>query len=247
MHLLLTASAVAYGGATGALLPRPLYRFAVPATESWRAACPRAHPLTAGAAGWLGPARCGRCAVATRRYGARGSALGVVTALVCGALATAVGAHPELVVWLSLTPVGVLLAAVDSAVHRLPDQLTLPMAAGTVLSLGVVALLPGGTGSWPRALLGSAVLGAAYLLLFLISPAGMGFGDVKLALTAGLALGWYGWGALFLGSFAGVTLGALYGVSLVLARRAGPSTAMAFGPFMITGVAAGVVLGGLGG
>ncbi len=44
-----------------------------------------------------------------------------VTALVCGALAAATGARPELAVWLLLAPVGVLLALVDLRVARLPD------------------------------------------------------------------------------------------------------------------------------
>ncbi|MFJ9752586.1 hypothetical protein [Streptomyces chartreusis] len=44
-------------------------------------------------------------------------------AVVCAVLATATGARPESVVWVLLTPVGVLLAAVDFAAHRLPDVL----------------------------------------------------------------------------------------------------------------------------
>ncbi|BBJ41303.1 hypothetical protein SSPO_040210 [Streptomyces antimycoticus] len=51
---------------------------------------------------------------------------------------------------------------------------------------------------------------------------------------------------LFVGAFAGLLLGSCCGVALVLTRRAGRRTAMAFGPFMILGAGAGLVLGALG-
>lgn len=147
--------------------------------------------------------------------------------------------------WLLLAPPAVLLATVDRRVHRLPDPLTLPLAAAAVLLLGGAALLPGHAGSWTSGLLGGLVLGGFYLLLFLINPNGMGFGDVKLALALGVALGWYGWEVLFLGGFAGFLFGAAYGLGLVLLRRAGRKTGIPFGPFMIAGALTGVLLGAL--
>ncbi|MEV0300921.1 prepilin peptidase [Streptomyces prasinus] len=234
---LLVAAAALWGAATGALLPRSAYRFSVPAGEEWRAACPARHPLV----GWLGPARCRRCATAPP-YGS-GNALVVVTAFVCAALAAATGTRPELAVWLLLAPVGVLLAVVDLRVQRLPDPLTLPFAAAALALLGAVALVPEHAGTWTTALLGALALGAGYLVLFLLNPAGMGFGDVKLALGAGAVLGWYGWPAVMLGTFAGFLSGALYGGALVVVRRAGRGTAIPFGPFLIAGALAGLLIG----
>lgn len=169
----------------------------------------------------------------------------VVTALGCAALAAATGVRPELAVWLLLTPVGVLLATIDRRVHRLPDQLTLPAAAVAAVLLGVAALLPEHGGAWVSALLGGATLGAFYFLLFLINPNGMGFGDVKLALSLGVALGWYGWAVVFAGGFAGFLFGAVYGLVLVVMRRAGRKTGIPFGPFMIAGALLGILFGGL--
>ncbi|MGP3634616.1 prepilin peptidase [Streptomyces sp. 24-1644] len=169
----------------------------------------------------------------------------VVTALACTALAAATGARPELVVWLLLAPVAVLLAVIDRRVHRLPDRLTLPLAGAAALLLGAVSLAPEHTGSWASALLGGLALGGFYFLLFLINPNGMGFGDVKLALSLGVALGWYGWAVLFAGGFAGFLLGALYGLGLMLIRRAGRKTGIPFGPFMIAGALLGVLFGAL--
>jgi leader peptidase (prepilin peptidase)/N-methyltransferase len=254
MLMSLVLLAAAYGAAVGLLVPRAVYRFAVPSGQGWRAACSEGHPI----AGWVGLARCAGCAVAVvpavpgaavsepplrRWYGPRTAATVLVTALLCAVLASATGARPDLGVWLLITPVLVLLALVDIAVHRLPDILTLPLAAATLLSLGAAALAPGAAGSWTTALYGGLALGGTYFVLFLINPAGMGFGDVKLALTLGTALGWYGWDTVFFGGFAGLFLGALYGAGLLLLRGAGRKTAIPYGPFLSGGALAGVLLG----
>ncbi|MFE2290302.1 prepilin peptidase [Streptomyces sp. NPDC059452] len=265
MDIALLAVAAVWGGATGLLVPRAAYRFAVEPEEPWRTACPAGHVLTGPFGGWFGPARCAACGPrvpAPVPYGgedgtpatppggggvpyAPRALAPLVTALACLALAAATGARPELAGWLLLAPVAVLLATVDRRVHRLPDPLTLPLAAGAVLLLGGAALLPGHAGSWTSGLLGGAALGGFYLLLFLINPNGMGFGDVKLALTLGVALGWYGWAVLLLGGFAGFLFGAVYGLGLVVLRRAGRKTGIPFGPFMIAGALTGVLLGAL--
>ncbi|MEV8341885.1 prepilin peptidase [Streptomyces niveus] len=169
----------------------------------------------------------------------------LVIALVCGALAAATGPRPELAVWLLLAPFAVLLALVDRNVHRLPDHLTLPLAAASAALLGIATLLPDAGGSWPTALLGGLALGACYFVLFLINPNGMGFGDVKLALSLGVVLGWYGWLLLFVGAFAGFLFGSLYGLGLMALRRANRKSAIPFGPFMIAGALVGVALGAL--
>ncbi|MET7786504.1 A24 family peptidase [Streptomyces sp900116325] len=169
----------------------------------------------------------------------------VATTLGCAVLAAATGPRPELAVWLLLAPVAVLLATIDRRVHRLPDRLTLPLAGAAVVLLGGAARLPEHAGSWLSALLGGLALGGFYFLLFLINPNGMGFGDVKLALSLGAALGWYGWAVVFAGGFAGFVLGAVYGLGLVILRRAGRRTGIPFGPFMIAGALLGILFGGL--
>jgi leader peptidase (prepilin peptidase)/N-methyltransferase len=235
LAVLLVAAAAAYGAAAGLLLARPGYRLAVEPDEPWRVACPAGHPLP----GWLGPVPCAAC---PGRVPVR---LPLAAALCCAALAAAVGPRPELAVWLAAVPVVVLLAAVDLAVQRLPDVLTLPLAAAVAGGLGLAALLPGAAGDWPRALLGGAVLTGCYLVLFLVNPAGLGFGDVKLATTLGVALGWYGWDAVLLGTFAGFALATGYGLCLVALRRSGRRTAVAFGPSMALGALAAVLVAGL--
>lgn len=241
----LVVVAAGYGVVAGLLLPRALYRFSVDADEPWRDRCPRGHPLD----GWLGPARCAAAGAAPHPYGgpaARSGAVALLTGGVCAAVAAAVGVRPEAAAYVGLAPALVLLALVDRAVHRLPDVLTLPLAAAAAVLLGAASLAPRSAGSWWTALLGGALLGAFYLLLHLVNPDGMGLGDVKLALALGVALGWYGWGVWAAGGFLGLLYGALYGLYLVLRGSRARHEGYAFGPCMAAGALTGVLLGGFG-
>jgi len=236
----LPGAAAVWGAALGLFVPRSAYRFSVEPEEDWRDRCPDGHVI----GGWLGLARCGDGGGRPgHAYGPSTPLVALVTALVCAALAVATGTRPELGVWLLLAPVGVLLAVVDFKVQRLPDVLTLPLAGAALALLAAVAMVPEHAGDWLTALLGALALGAGYFVLFLINPNGMGFGDVKLALGLGAVLGWYGWGAVVLGTFAGFLFGGLYGMGLVVVRRAGRKTSIPFGPFLIAGAFVGTLIG----
>lgn len=242
------AGVTLWGVLAGLLLPRAVYRLSVELGMPWRSDCPAGHPLTGPAGGWLGLAVCPRCAPGARWHGGYAPVAGAVlaTTLVCLTLGAGVGARPELGAWLLLAPFTVLLCLVDQAVHRLPDVLTLPLAAATAAALGLAALFTGTGGSWTRALLGGLTLGAVYLVFHLVYPPGMGFGDVTLSLTLGQILGWYGWFVLFAGTFAGFTAAAVHGYVRAALRRVEPGTSIAFGPFMSGGALAGVIYAGLG-
>ncbi|MFI0900333.1 prepilin peptidase [Streptomyces sp. NPDC020983] len=241
MHVYPIVAAAVWGMAGGLLLPRAAHRLAVPSGEPWAAGCRAGHPLPAGPRGWVGPAHCAGCGGAGRWSGA-GLLPAVLCAALCAGITAVTGVHPELAVWLLLVPVGLALALVDLRVFRLPDVLTLPALGGTAVLLGAAALLPSHDGSWPRALLAGAALGVLYLVLFLVNPAGMGFGDVKLAPTLGLALGWYGWSAVVNGTLAAFLLGAVAGLVLLASGRANRKTPIPFGPFMLLGSAVGLLL-----
>ncbi|WTL75731.1 A24 family peptidase [Streptomyces sp. NBC_01518] len=245
MRLIPIVLGALWGVWSGLLLPRAAHRLSVDPEEPWKEQCPDGHPITGTFDGWLGRARCRTDITGAHcgPYGPRTPAVSAATALVCAALAAATGPRPELVVWLLVAPVAVLLALVDLRVHRLPDVLTLPLAAATLALLGIAAALPAEAGSWPTALYGGLALGATYLVLYLINPSGMGFGDVKLALGLGTALGWYGWPVLVTGAFAGILYGAVYGLGMVALRRAGRKTAIPLGPFMLGGAFTGLMLG----
>ncbi len=152
----------------------------------------------------------------------------------------------ELVVLLALlylAAVSIALAAIDLDVHRLPNSIVLPAYLVGGVALTVAAIAAGDLVSLARAAAGAGILFAFYLVLALIAPRGMGMGDVKLAGVLGLFLGWFGWEALAVGALAAFLLGGLYGVILILARRARRTTGIPFGPWMLAGAWVGILFG----
>ena len=119
------------------------------------------------------------------------------------------------------------LGAVDLERRIIPNRIVLP-ATGVVLVLNIAAH-PSQTVEW---VVSAVAAFAFFLLIALINPAGLGMGDVKLALLLGAGLGWDVAAALILGTFAA----AAYAVVLVLTRPgAGAKTAFAMGPFLAGG------------
>jgi leader peptidase (prepilin peptidase)/N-methyltransferase len=148
-----------------------------------------------------------------------------------------------LIAFLYLVAITVALALIDIDVRRLPDGIVLPgYLVGSVLFLAA-SILTGDWGSLLRAGIGMVALGALYLVLLFIRPDAMGFGDVKLAGLLGLFLGWVGWGPLLIGAFAAFVLGGVFGLALILARRAGRKSGIPFGPWMLAGAWVGIFFG----
>jgi len=143
--------------------------------------------------------------------------------------------------WSALLPaycylalVSIPLAVIDVLSRRLPDRLTLPSYPIALALLGGAALaVPGGGQHYLHALIGMAASAAFYGVLWLVSPASIGLGDVKLAGVLGLYLGWFGARAAVIGLLGGFVLAAVVGVILIAARRATRKSHIPFGPFML--------------
>lgn len=130
---------------------------------------------------------------------------------------------------------GVALFAVDARTHRLPNAITYPTTVTAAALLIVGAALGGDWAAALRALLGALSLGAAYLALHLVNRAGLGLGDVKLAVLLGLVSAWYGWPVLWATALLPFLVGGLVSLALLATRRATRTTAIAFGPYMLVG------------
>jgi prepilin signal peptidase PulO-like enzyme (type II secretory pathway) len=137
--------------------------------------------------------------------------------------------------FLYFTAMGMALSVIDVRHHRLPRRIVAPSypVVGALLALAA-AVTPDWT-ALARAGLGACALFGYYLFIALIHPAGMGFGDVTLAGLVGGVLAYLSWTTLVVGAFAGFLLGALWGMALVVTRRGGRKTVIAFGPFMFAG------------
>lgn len=156
---------------------------------------------------------------------------------------TAPGAFLELLAFLALAALTIALAIIDIEVQRLPNPIVLTGYIIAIVLLLPAALLLGRPEALLTALIGEAALFVFYLVVALIYPGGMGFGDVKLAGLLGLYLGYLGWPELIVGAFAAFLLGGIAALVLVLARRGGRKTRLPFGPFMLGGAWVGVVVG----
>jgi len=170
----------------------------------------------------------------------------VVEALTGGLFAVLVlrfGLDPVLPAYLYLVAVGLALALIDLDVHRLPDALTLPSYPVLAALLGLGALFGSDSGHLGRALLGGLAMYAFYFVICFAYPAGMGFGDVKLSGVLGMATAWLGWGAWGIGLFAGFLFGGVWGIGLIALRKGGRKSKVPFGPFMLAGTLAGVLVG----
>jgi len=185
----------------------------------------------------------GRCRHCGTRISARYPLVETLTAALFVAMALWFGPVAQLPAYLYLVAVGVALALIDLDVKRLPDVLTLPSYAVGAVLLGVASAVHHNGWSFLRALIGMAVLFAFYFTVAMISPRGMGFGDVKLSGVIGLYLAWLGWAQLVVGAFAAFAVGAIVGIAVMLFAGGGRKTKIPFGPFMLVGALIGIFVG----
>lgn len=159
--------------------------------------------------------------------------LALLAAVLAGGGAALVGPSWNLPLVAVLAAFGVLLGAIDARSKLLPNAVLLRFTAATA---PLVVLAAVGSGRWSGllgAVAGGAGLFTVYLVLALISPAGMGMGDVKLAAVLGVYGGWAGaaaWMGTLLGGF---LLGGLAGIAVLLLRRGSRGSTFPFGPGML--------------
>ena len=185
----------------------------------------------------------GRCRDCAHPISARYPVVEALTAVLFVVLALRFGLDPVLPAYLYLAAVGLALALIDLDTKRLPDRLTLPSYVVAPVLLGLGALLGSDSGDLFRALIGGAAMYAFYFALAFAYPAGMGFGDVKLAGVLGLYTAWLGWGAWAVGLFGGFLFGGVWGIALLASGRGGRKSKVPFGPFMLAGTLLAVLVG----
>ena len=157
----------------------------------------------------------------------------------CGVLflvvAARFGASWELPAYLVLTAALLAISIIDLEHFIVPDRITAPLTVSALALLGLAALAEGDGWRFGRTLLGGVAFFAFLLLLNILYPKGMGMGDVKLAFSLGLYLGWLGWGQVFLGGFLAFLLGAVVGVALIAMKIKSRKDFVPFGPFLALG------------
>ena len=157
----------------------------------------------------------------------------------CGLLFAAValrfGNSWELPAYLVLTAALLAISIIDLEHFIVPDRITAPLTFSALALLGLAAIADGNGWRYGRTLLGGLAYFAFLLVLNILYPKGMGMGDVKLAFSLGLYLGWLGWGQVFLGGFLAFLLGAVVGVTLIATKIKTRKDVVPFGPFLALG------------
>ncbi|HEU0132830.1 MAG TPA: prepilin peptidase [Mycobacteriales bacterium] len=180
----------------------------------------------------------GRCRHCGEPISARYPAVELLTAGVFAAMGARFGLSWALPAFLYLGAVSVALALIDLDHHRLPNALTLPSyPVGAVLLAGAAfAEADDPAHVLLRAALGMVILWVVYYLLWWLSRGkGIGFGDVRLSGVLGLYLAYLGWDVWFTGWMLTFFAGGLFGIALIVLRRATRKSKVPYGPFMIVG------------
>jgi leader peptidase (prepilin peptidase) / N-methyltransferase len=185
----------------------------------------------------------GRCRNCNARISVRYPAIELLTGILFGLAAWRIRPATDLIAYLPLLWVLVVLSFIDLEHKLLPNRIVIPSLVTGVVLLGISAALEPGIHAWGRALAGGAISFIIFLALAIISPRGMGMGDVKLSAVLGLALAYQGWGRLFLGFLLAFVTGAVVGLAMIATRRAGRKSEIPFGPYLALGAAVALLFG----
>ena len=170
-------------------------------------------------------------------------AVALINAALFGAMAARFDDSWTLVAYLVLTGALVALAAIDLETYLLPNRIVYPLTVAMLVLLPLGLLADGDTDAIGRGLLAGVIAFAAFFVVHLISPRGMGFGDVKLSFTLGFALGCVGWGEMIVGLFLGFFYGAIIGLVILAVSKRGRGQAVPFGPFLVAGAVTALLVG----
>lgn len=147
----------------------------------------------------------------------------------------------NLVAWLALS--SLLLAALvfDARWMLLPDAFLVPALVLAMVIVGFLAVDAGLLSAmWPHLLATTLFAGIFFLMSFLSKETWLGSGDIWLAAIMGLVLTSV---QLVVAIFVAFNLGAIVGLVLIAIHKKTRKSMIAFGPFLIIGLFAGLFFG----
>ncbi len=163
----------------------------------------------------------------------RGMAVELGTALMLGILPALIANRLLLSVHALYIAILILIIVIDIEHRLILHVVTIP---ATIVALGLSLALPEYP-SWISAGLG-AICGFLFFYLFyllgtkLYGPGALGFGDVTLSMTMGAMLGFT---YIFFALVAGILLGGVFTLLMLIFRRKGMKTYIPYGPYLAAG------------
>ena len=185
----------------------------------------------------------GRCRNCGTAISSRYPFVELLTAVLFAAVGARFAHSWALPAYLVLTGALIALSAIDLEHYILPNRILYPADGAMIVLLAAASAGEHDWGAFVRAAIAGAIAFAVFFVIHIVSPKGMGFGDVRLSFLLGLGLGWLGWGEVAGGLFAGFLYGAVVGVALIAVRVRGRKQQIPFGPFLAAGATTFVLFG----
>jgi leader peptidase (prepilin peptidase)/N-methyltransferase len=167
----------------------------------------------------------------------------IVSALLLGAAALAIGERWVLVAYLWFVAVTLTLTLTDLDRKLIPNRILFPGLVVGVVLLALGALADGDMPHLLRALAGAAGYFAFLFVLALLARGGFGMGDVKLGALLGAFLAYEGWDVLVVGAVGAFLLGGVVSIFLLVFRIRGRKDAIPFGPYLVLGAYVAIAAG----
>ena len=165
------------------------------------------------------------------------------TAAVFAAVGARLGADWAVPAYLVFASCLLVVTVTDLRLFLIPNRIIYPTLLASTVLLTAGAAFGHDWQAWKRAAIGGVAAWFFLLIVHLINPRGMAFGDVRLAGVIGVYTGWLGYGHVFLGLFMGFLAGAVVGGALIVTKRRGAKDPVPFGPFLALGAMTAVLVG----
>jgi leader peptidase (prepilin peptidase)/N-methyltransferase len=185
----------------------------------------------------------GRCRACGARRPGWMAGVETITGALFGAAAARLGWSAELPAVLVLLAGLVAVSAVDLVYLRIPTRFIHLTGAAAAAAIATAAVAAGPVDALAGAAIGSAVYAGFLGVFYLLSPAMLGFGDVRLGALIGAVVGWLAWApdhpvegpltAVLRAAFVAGLVGTAAGTVLLVVRR--QNRPFPFGPAMAAG------------
>jgi prepilin signal peptidase PulO-like enzyme (type II secretory pathway) len=136
----------------------------------------------------------------------------------------------KLIIWLGVADCLLVIFVADVKYQIIPDEMQIVLGS---LSLVLQLLISPTVYTAAMSLVAGGVVMLPILAIYLFTKGkGMGFGDVKLAISMGILLGIKGG---LLGLYLAFIVGAIVGLILIMGKKLKIKSKIAFGPFLVIG------------
>ena len=185
----------------------------------------------------------GKCRTCTEPISVRYPLVELGTAVLFALTALRFGVDAALPAFLVFVAALIAITAIDLELYIVPNRIVYPTLFVSAPLLLIAAAVDGEWRSARDAAIGGLAAFATFLVIHLVSPRGMGFGDVRLSGVIGMFLGWLSLWHVALGLFLAFLLASVIGVGLIAARLRDRKSHIPFGPFLALGAVLAVLVG----